>query len=746
MAMVASRGATPLRVWLVKPHPPGRVLRGRQPLREDYRYNWEPLTLKLLAYRLRQRFGAAVESTVWHLFDEVEDHRFVAACHTERPHVIAFSEIDLFVTEVNRLTLLTKRVAPNAVVVVGGKQTSLLRPWDRCPFPRVDFAIAGDGAEPLGDLCAALLEGRRPARLPGMIHVDEAQVVRTVDAHGARDDLADIDGVALHEIMVRGHSLDEYLGREQAFPAPLDPPYRTATVLFASGCPHGCYFCQSSLEYAADGGRVVQRDAGSLADEIRSLHVDHGADAVFALAPNLPLGQLSSVYRALEQRGVSQIPISGFVRAADIVAADRDGVLEALVSSGLRVLSVGLDLPYAIRDDRFGKRFDFETMESALRACSRCGIAVAATVVAPPDMSARELSATLDPLCALPLCSVDVRIATAFRHTPYFESVEPHLRRHPDRDPGYFERQSYRYQTIHMPGRVRPRQTYRIVRRFVERFERDPAHRRAVAALLDEHPALGPVFGLPGGGAAAAAAAYDPVADLYDKVFADIRVRRAEWRWVAARVPLGADLDVLDVGCGAGGLLRALSPRIASGTGVDVSQGMLDRARARSVGDPKLRFEPLTTGRLPFVDDSFDMAISFLSLHYLRWPEAIDEILRVLRPRGRFLCVDMVGSRVATFELPHYVATQASVAGQHLRQRRFAADLRELVRQPAWQAVERRYPLRPLSDYERLAADLGARLEVLTVGRTAKVVAFAAQPDTRAATRRSRLGAGTDEG
>jgi SAM-dependent methyltransferase len=578
-----------------------------------------------------------------------------------------------------------------------------------------------------------------------MVRFDDTQVVRAVDAHGARDDLADIDGAALHEIAVRGHSLDAYLGREEVFPAPLDPPYRTATVLFATGCPHGCYFCQSSLEYAADGGRVVQRDERALAEEIRYLHIEHDAGAVFALAPNLSLGHLRAVYRVLDELGVSQIPISGFVRAADIVAADRDGTLDALVSSGMRVLSVGLDLPYATRDDRFGKHFDFATMEGALRACSRCGVAVAATVVAPPDMSASELAGTLSPLFALPLCSVDVRIATAFRHTPYFESVEPHLRRHPDRDVGYFERQSYRYQTIRLPGRVRPRQTYRIVRRFTTRFERHPDHRRAVAALLDEHPALGPVFGLPGGGQDGAAAAYDPVADLYDKVFADIRVRRAEWRWVAAQVPLGAGLDVLDVGCGAGGLLRALAPRIASGTGVDVSQGMLDRACARSVGDPKLRFESLMTGRLPFVNDSFDLAISFLSLHYLNWPEAIDEILRVLRPGGRFLCVDMVASPVAILELPQYVAAQASVVGQHARHRRFAADLRELVRQPAWQAVERRYPLRPLSDYERLARDLDTRLEILTVGKAAKVVALAAQPGAKVETRSSRSCSGTSE-
>jgi hypothetical protein len=66
------------------------------------------------------------------------------------------------------------------------------------------------------------------------------------------------------------------------------------------------------------------------------------------------------------------------------------------------------------------------------------------------------------------------------------------------------------------------------------------------------------------------------------------------------------------------------------------------------------------------------------------------------------------------------------VTVQHIVHPRFAAHLRALVAHPAWQAMERRYPLRPLQEYAELAAALDARLEVLTVGAAAKVVAFEA--------------------
>ena len=158
-----------LRIWFVRPHAPRAVLAGRQPLAEEPRYNWEPLALKLFAYRLEQRLGAEVESTIWHLFGGADDEAFVAACGAEQPHVVAFSEIDLFVNEVSRLAWRVKRRAPRCVTVVGGKQTSLLGPGDRLPFVAVDYAVAGDGVEPLTALCAALSEGVRPRglRRPG---------------------------------------------------------------------------------------------------------------------------------------------------------------------------------------------------------------------------------------------------------------------------------------------------------------------------------------------------------------------------------------------------------------------------------------------------------------------------------------------------------------------------------------------------------------------------------------------------
>ena len=737
-----------LRIWFVRPHPPRAVLTGRQPLAEEPRYNWEPLALKLFAYRLEQRLGAGVESTIWHLFGGADDEAFVAACGAEQPHVVAFSEIDLFVNEVSRLAWRVKRRAPRCVTVVGGKQTSLLGPGDRFPFVAIDYAVAGDGVEPLTSLCAALADGSRPESLPGLVHVDQRGVVERVETLGRRDDLAAIDGIALHERAVRNHDLVEYLSRQQRFAAPLPAPYRTACVLTATGCPHACTFCQSPVEYRNDSGVVMRREPGSVADEIAWLVREHGAGTVFALAPNLELDHLAGIYRELESRGVEGLPITGFVRAADIVAAERDGLLAPLRAAGLRVLSVGLDVSYGAAGDCYGKQFDLATMEEAVHLCTSRGIAVAATVIASPELSGGELARSLEPLCELPLQSVDVRLATALRNTAYFRRMQRYLIRHPQRGTAYFDRQNYRYQTMRVPGGARPRETYHVVADFSAGFPRHPARVRAVRALVAAHPDLQPVFagvepadGPPAGHAVEAGdgpaaghaveaadgpAAYDAVADLYACTFADVRVRRAEWRWLESKLPRGGEVAVLDIGCGAGAVLNALSRRIGRGVGIDVSERMLAHARQRNAGDPKMGFTRGDAARAPFADGSFDVVVSFLSLHYLEWPRATDETMRLLAPGGRLLCVDMVSSPVRGRELHRLVVGKTAVTVQHVLHPRFAANLKELVAQPAWQAMERRYPLRPLEQYAELAAALDVRLEVLTVGRVAKVVAFEA--------------------
>jgi SAM-dependent methyltransferase len=225
---------------------------------------------------------------------------------------------------------------------------------------------------------------------------------------------------------------------------------------------------------------------------------------------------------------------------------------------------------------------------------------------------------------------------------------------------------------------------------------------------------------------------YDGVAELYADVFEDIGVRRDEWRWLEKHLSRTPAPRVLDLGCGNGALLGKLAPRLAHGVGVDRSPRMIDLARARAqvAGDAHLRYQTVDGPGLPFADGSFDIVVSLLSFRYLDWDPIMNEIRRVLAPRGRLLVVDMVTVPLRARELPRFARSKARQLVEHLRLPSFRQALRKLVGDPRWRVMLKHNPIR--SDHELRwyleSRFPGRRVELLTVGWNTRVVAFDSGP------------------
>lgn len=254
----------------------------------------------------------------------------------------------------------------------------------------------------------------------------------------------------------------------------------------------------------------------------------------------------------------------------------------------------------------------------------------------------------------------------------------------------------------------------------------------AVDPMIECHPA--PPDGI---------TSYDRVAELYDRAYADIRVREAEWAWTtahadAARRELGRPLRIVEVGCGNGALLRALDDRgdIAEGVGLDDSIEMVERARARSTDRDRLRFDRIDGPVIDLPDDSVDVFLSFLSFRYLDWDPLMAEVRRVLVPGGRIWVVDMVAKPAGTRDLP--LLARSTV--DHLRTPRqrpeFTRDLRALTSHPDWQTMVRHNPIRAEHEYRWYLESRfpPGRLEVLTVAPQQRVVAFDSGPLPKGAT------------
>lgn len=95
----------------------------------------------------------------------------------------------------------------------------------------------------------------------------------------------------------------------------------------------------------------------------------------------------------------------------------------------------------------------------------------------------------------------------------------------------------------------------------------------------------------------------------------------------------GTDKDVLEVGCGTGLLLTRFADFARTAKGIDLSEGMLEKARARG-----LDVACASATELPFADASFDLACSFKVLaHIPAIEDALSEMLRVVRPGGHVI-------------------------------------------------------------------------------------------------------------
>lgn len=103
----------------------------------------------------------------------------------------------------------------------------------------------------------------------------------------------------------------------------------------------------------------------------------------------------------------------------------------------------------------------------------------------------------------------------------------------------------------------------------------------------------------------------------------------------AAGLRDGTGRLVLDVGCGTGAYTHPLA-RCTQATviGVDVTPALL--VRARGAAPENLCFSAADVGVLPFRSGTFDAVVGNAVLHHLPLEHAVPELLRVLKPGGRF--------------------------------------------------------------------------------------------------------------
>ncbi len=144
--------------------------------------------------------------------------------------------------------------------------------------------------------------------------------------------------------------------------------------------------------------------------------------------------------------------------------------------------------------------------------------------------------------------------------------------------------------------------------------------------------------------------------EFHNRAFAD-DVRRPAWKYWAANRALderyvetvlasAAGAEVLEYGCGQGGLAVRLAEHGAQVTGIDISDVAVDQAteQARRAGvADRARFRTMDAEALEFPDASFDLVCGNGILHHLDLDRALGEIARVLRDGGQAVFSEPLG-------------------------------------------------------------------------------------------------------
>jgi 2-polyprenyl-3-methyl-5-hydroxy-6-metoxy-1,4-benzoquinol methylase len=127
---------------------------------------------------------------------------------------------------------------------------------------------------------------------------------------------------------------------------------------------------------------------------------------------------------------------------------------------------------------------------------------------------------------------------------------------------------------------------------------------------------------------------------------------------VAASTGMQAQLDVADIGCGAGTQARLWAACGHRVFGLDVNEPLIELARHRAhEAGLEIRFDVGSATALPWADQSMDICLlPELLEHVADWQSCLTEAARILRPRGLLYLstTNVLCPRQQEFELPLY--------------------------------------------------------------------------------------------
>ncbi len=275
-----------------------------------------------------------------------------------------------------------KKIAPEAVIVVGGPQLDAY-PNEIMGFAEVDYGIVGEGEFVMGRIVRALESGKDAGGIPGVLY-KENEKIKSAAPGPPIEDLGSLPFPALDLLPLNKYRALTVL-----------PPL--ATLITSRGCPFRCRFC--SQQYA--GGRYRARPISRVLDEIEDRLSRFRTREFIFFDETFTIGE-DRVIEFCE--GFMELGVrAGFnIRTrADCITAD---AARALAAAGCTSVNIGIESGSRRILDLMNKSITVEDVKKAVHLCHAAGLTTRGYfMLGYVDESVGEMEQSLELACALPL-------------------------------------------------------------------------------------------------------------------------------------------------------------------------------------------------------------------------------------------------------------------------------------------------------------------------------------------------------
>ncbi|TGL62601.1 ArsR/SmtB family transcription factor [Leptospira jelokensis] len=133
---------------------------------------------------------------------------------------------------------------------------------------------------------------------------------------------------------------------------------------------------------------------------------------------------------------------------------------------------------------------------------------------------------------------------------------------------------------------------------------------------------------------------FDGVAESWEKLQEETLHPKLYRSWILQELPVCE--NILDLGCGPGGLIPFLLNKAKHITGVDNSSRMIENASILFGNNPSVDLIQTPMEHLPLANNSCDAVVASMVMHHISHPPTVlEEIARVLKPGGVLCIVDL---------------------------------------------------------------------------------------------------------